>query len=158
MSQNSVLIKFWQSQHEWQLFGSKGCSEWCEELIIKIFQVLGGRWRCRQELCTLPALPCWNWIPDFREREFEASIPGNGREPEFPLTPGINLYCVFTQGPLCPVYGSWIMMSITHLLKTLFYSGQHEEISSCQISLLATPVSQTEQVFCFPWISFLWSI
>ena len=26
-------------------------------------------------------------IPNFREREWEASIPGNGREREFPLTP-----------------------------------------------------------------------
>ena len=26
-------------------------------------------------------------IPSFREREWEASIPGNGREREFPLTP-----------------------------------------------------------------------
>ena len=28
-------------------------------------------------------------IPNFREREWEAGIPGNGREREFPLTPGI---------------------------------------------------------------------
>ena len=26
-------------------------------------------------------------IPNFREREWEADIPGNGREREFPLTP-----------------------------------------------------------------------
>ena len=26
-------------------------------------------------------------IPNFRERESEAGIPGNGREREFPLTP-----------------------------------------------------------------------
>ena len=29
-------------------------------------------------------------IPNFRERELEASIPGNGREREFPLTPALG--------------------------------------------------------------------
>ena len=28
-------------------------------------------------------------IPNFREREWEAGIPGNGREREFLLTPGV---------------------------------------------------------------------
>ena len=29
-------------------------------------------------------------IPKLWEREWEAGIPGNGREQEFPLTPGLN--------------------------------------------------------------------
>ena len=29
-------------------------------------------------------------IPNFREREWEAGIPGNGREREFPLTPDVG--------------------------------------------------------------------
>ena len=33
-------------------------------------------------------------IPNFREREWEAGIPGNGREREFPLTPGLPRWTI----------------------------------------------------------------
>ena len=37
-------------------------------------------------------------IPNFREREWEAGIPGNVREPEFPLTPGGGSEGVLAKG------------------------------------------------------------
>jgi len=43
-------------------------------------------------------------IPKLWEREWEAGIPGNGREREFPLTPGLgnfNLTCLGGKGVNC---------------------------------------------------------
>ena len=47
-----------------------------------------------------------NCIPNFWEREWEAGIPGNGREREFPLTPVASY--MDDDHDDCIVHGLWI--------------------------------------------------
>ena len=50
-------------------------------------------------------------IPNFWQRECEAGIPGNGREQEFPLTPGTN--------------GATLKSLVSKTLISLTYSHTH---------------------------------